>query len=280
MLVEPGLDNRPLGGGTDLLVSLRYQGPQPSLRLVDISRLRELKEVRQQGKRVTAGAGLTFREIIDNELLHAAVPFLISTCSQIGGPQVRNTGTLGGNIVNAAVCADTLPVLVCLGAEVELRSTKRVRSMPVADFVLGPQQTCLEPGELLTSVSFDLPPEGTHTLFIKLGRRNAQTISRLTLAAMAHLSEDGCVDLVHIVPGAATQRVERYPQAEGLLLGLPPSRERIAGCGATLARLALGENGRRWSAEYKEAVIARLANRALSQLLLVASPEDVQEGSC
>jgi CO/xanthine dehydrogenase FAD-binding subunit len=267
LIQELQYDNTPLAGGTDLLVTLRSPD-QTYRRLVDISRLNELKIIRQNGNTVTLGAGVTFTEILGSEILRQTAPFLIIACNLIGGPQIRNQGTVGGNVVNAAVCAESLPVLVCLEANVHLKSLSSNRQIALADFVLGDHQNQIQPGELLTHFTFEVPSEGTRTAFLKLGRRNAQAVSRLSVATLGRLGPAGQVEMVRIVPGAVGQRTRRVFQAEELLQNEYPTPERIAASGCKVAEQIVADNGWRWSTEYKEPVIAKLTERALTHILM------------
>jgi len=261
----------PLAGGTDLMVRLRRGETPPQARLVDIGRLAELKEIRPDGNRMRIGAAVTYREAIHCGPLAQAAPFLIEACRQVGGPQIRNRGTLGGNICNAAACADTLPVLVALDACLELRSQEATRLAPLDDFVLGSGKVDLRPGELLTAILFRQLPAGARTAFYKLGRRSAVAISRLTLAAVGKLDGEGRVECVRLAPGAVGQRVQRFPQMEAMILGERPTPERLAAAAEFLAAEVLAQNGARWSSEYKGPVLARLAGRMLAQVL---APQD------
>jgi CO/xanthine dehydrogenase FAD-binding subunit len=266
LLNDPGHASRPLAGGTDLLVLVRHKEPDFD-RLVDISALPELKAISRRGDVISLGAGVTFSEAVESEVLQEAAPFLVAACRAVGGPQIRNAGTIGGNVVNAAACADSLPVLVCLDAVAYLRGLQGERAIPVAEFVLGPNRTQLAPGELLTHFTFDAPPPGARTFFHKVGRRRAQAISRLTMAAMGHLDAARRVDFVRITPGSATPQTVRFTQAEDMLLGQCPTDELIAAAGRRVAETVIAITGRRWSSEYKEPVIVALAERALRRVL-------------
>jgi CO/xanthine dehydrogenase FAD-binding subunit len=105
------------------------------------------------------------------------------------------------------------------------------------------------------------------TFFYKVGRRRAQAISRLTMAAMGHLDAARRVDFVRITPGSATPQTVRFTQAEDMLLGLRPTDELIAAAGRRVAETVIAITGRRWSSEYKEPVIVALAERALRRVL-------------
>ena len=112
LLNEPGLTSRPLAGGTDLTVYLRLKEPWFD-RLVDISQIPELKVIDRQNGQVKIGSGVTFAQAAQNDSLRQAAPLLVEACQSVGSLQIRNLGTLGGNVVNAAACADSLPPLVC-----------------------------------------------------------------------------------------------------------------------------------------------------------------------
>jgi CO/xanthine dehydrogenase FAD-binding subunit len=268
LLNDPAQVSRPLAGGTDLLVLLRHEEPDFD-RLVDISMLPELRVISRRGDVITLGACVTFGQAVESEVLQETTPFLVEACRAVGGPQIRNAGTIGGNVVNAAACADSLPVLVCLDAVAHLRGRQGERAVPVAGFVLGHNRTQLEPGELLTHFTFDAPPPGVRTVFFKVGRRRAQAISRLTMAAMGRLDAGGRVDFIRITPGSATPQTVRFAQAEEMLLGQRPTDELIAAVGRRVAETMISITGRRWSTEYKEPVIAALTERALRRLFVV-----------
>jgi CO/xanthine dehydrogenase FAD-binding subunit len=267
LLNEPGVLSRPLAGGTDLLVA-RQRSQVGFDRLVDISRLVELKKVRGESGRVHVGAGVTFTEVIESEFLQRTVPSLIEACQSIGGPQIRNAGTLGGNIANAAPCADSLPVLVGLGATAHLCGVDGVRQLLVEDLVVGPYHTRVQRGELVTGFSLEIPPPSVRQAFTKLGRRNALAISRLSMMALGRTTDEGLVDFVRLVPGSAFTHTTCCRDVEALLLGQRPSQPLLAEAGALVAAMIFAQAGRRWSAEYKDPSVRALAERSLARVLL------------
>jgi len=266
LLNEPGMVSQPLAGGTDIMVYIRQAKPWFD-RLVDISLLPELKTIERDGTIVRLGAAVTFSQAIESPILNQVVPFLVEACKSVGSPQVRNQGTLGGNVVNAAACADSLPPLVCLDAVAHLGSMEGERRIPVSELVVRPNQTQVRRGELLTHFSFPVPPEGARSAFIKLGRRKAQSISRLSMAAVGRTTPQGLVDFIRLTPGAATPRTMRFEQVEAMLLGQEPADLLLVEAGERVAALMVEITGRRWSTEYKEVAIKALAERALRQVL-------------
>jgi CO/xanthine dehydrogenase FAD-binding subunit len=267
LLGDPGHVSRPLAGGTDVLVSIRHEKP-PFDRLVDISRVPEMKAIERRGDEIVVGAAVTFSEAAESTLLQEVAACLVEASLTVGGPAIRNAGTLGGNVINAAACADSVPALVCLDAVAHLRSLAGQRQLPVSELIEGANCTAIQPGELLTHFTFPLPPAAVRQAFIKLGRRNAQAISRLSMAALGRLDAHGCVDFVRLSPGAATPRPCRFVEVEAMLLGHAPTDDLLAAAGARTAEVMIGGAGRRWSTEYKEVAIQALAERTLRRVLV------------
>ncbi len=267
LLGDPGRVSRLLAGGTDLLVLVRHEKP-PFDRLVDIGRIPELKRIERRGDEVEVGAAVTFTQAAESALLREVAACLVEACLAVGGPAIRNTGTLGGNVANAAACADSLPAWACLDAVAHLSSLGGERCLPLNDFIQGANRTALQPGELLTHFTFPAPPAGVAAAFTKLGRRNAQAISRLSMAAMGRVDARGRVDYVRLAPGAAMPRPQRFTEVEALLLGQTPTDELLTAAGAKTAEVMIGVTGRRWSTEYKEIAIQALAERTLRRALV------------
>ncbi len=265
LLADSAWRNRLLAGGTDLMVHLHYHEPDFD-RVIDISLLPELKTITRSGATISLGSGATFTEVIENRILQEAAPLLVEACRSVGGPQIRNMGTLGGNVVNAAAAADSLPALVCLDATLHLRRVGGERQMPIANFMIAPQQTRIQTNEILTHFTFSAPPPGAKTAFIKLGRRNAQAISRLVMTAIGRVDKAGKVDFIRLTPGAATPRIIRFAAVEEILLGQRPTRTLFDAAGRKAAETMLAITGQRWSTPFKEPVIAELTRRALQMI--------------
>ena len=267
LLNEPDIRSIPLAGGTDVYVALRVN-PVWFDRLVDIRRIPELNEISIEGDQFKLGAAVTFSHAIKNPILQRVAPFLVEACKTIGGPAVRNCGTFGGNVSNAAACADSLPSLVCLEAVAHLRSTKGERQLKVEDLVTGPHQTQIEPGELLTHFTFKVPSENARSCFIKIGRRKAQSISRLSIAVIGTVDAAGVVDYIRVCPGAAVATPVRFPKVEDVLLGKKPDKEAITAAADQLVADMIESTGRRWSTEYKEITLKAIAERSLTKIFL------------
>jgi carbon-monoxide dehydrogenase medium subunit len=264
-LAEPGLASRILAGGTDLVNQFR-SGDVACDRVVDVAHVPELKVIQVNGE-VRVGAAVTHAEIAAHPALQEQVPLLTQACRQIGSPQIRNIATLGGNVVNAAACADTLPALVCLDATAVVVNRAGETLVPVGELVTGVNRTGLANDSLVKAFIFDAPPVGSRMDFQRIGRRRAMSIARLSVAAMGMLDENGRVAMVRLVPGAAFARFRRATDVEKMLLGQQPTVDRISAAGQRMTELFLAESGGRWSAPYKEKTIAALTVRALNEVL-------------
>jgi len=258
-----GADAQLLAGGTDVLVELRKPSSKTPKVIIDISRLSELKGIEESGDEVILKPLTTHSEIFQSKIIQRSAPFLRQAVSTIGSPQIRNRGTIGGNIMNAAACADTVPPLMALGAIVKLKSVKGVREIPIVDFFIKPYHTAAKRTELLTEIRLQKLSVGAKSAFIKLGRRNALAISRLSVAAVLRKNITGVIEEARIVPGAAFPKWQRVEEAERLLIGKKPSIEVFNEAGRKVSEVMISVTGRRWSTEYKEPVISILVRRAL-----------------
>lgn len=260
---EYGSESAVIAGGTDLLVELRRPAAVPPRLLIDVGNVREFHGIHRSGNAVTVGPLVTHDELMRAAIIRHAAPLLASAASTIGSPQIRNRGTVGGNVMNAAPCADAVPPLIALDAIVSLRSAGGSREMSLADLFLKPYRTKAAAGELLTGIRFEALPSGSRSSFLKLGRRNAVSISRLSVAAVMQLDDQGRITDARIAPGSVFPTWRRIASAERILMGEKPSVRVFEAAGREVAAEMIRQTGRRWSTEYKEPVVAALVRRAL-----------------
>jgi CO/xanthine dehydrogenase FAD-binding subunit len=168
----------PIQGGTDLMVELNFDRARPET-LLNLNEVEELRGWSQEDGRVWLGAGLTYAEAMEPPLADL-LPALAEASRTVGGPQIRNRGTIGGNLGTASPAGDALPPLLVAGAEVKLVSLRGGRWLPIAEFVLGPKRNTLADDELIAGARVD-PAESRET-FMKVGPRNAMVISVVSLA--------------------------------------------------------------------------------------------------
>ncbi len=171
-------DARVIQGGTDLLVELNFDHTRPPA-LLNLNEVHELRGYRRDGDGWVLGAGLTYTEVM-REPLASALPALAQASRTVGSPQIRNRGTLGGNLGTASPAGDALPPLLVAGASIELASTRGRRVLPLEEFLLGVKRNALAPDELIVAVR--VPVAETRETFMKVGPRNAMVISVCSLA--------------------------------------------------------------------------------------------------
>jgi xanthine dehydrogenase iron-sulfur cluster and FAD-binding subunit A len=280
LLAEYGSDARLLAGGTDLLVEFRRPQTKIPKLLIDISRVAELRGIVGSENSVAVGPLTTHEQLVRSGVLAEAAPLLASAAITVGSPQIRNLGTIGGNVMNAAACADTVPPLIALGATVVLQSSSGTRSVPLKELFLKPYETVARPNEFLIRIEFPKLLPGVRSAFIKLGRRNALSISRLSVAAIIQQGSDGRIIDARIVPGAAFPTWLRVGKAEQMLLGEIPSKSLFAAVGKRVSEMMIECTGRRWSTEYKEPVLAILVRRALEQCIAPVERLSMKVNGC
>jgi xanthine dehydrogenase iron-sulfur cluster and FAD-binding subunit A len=263
VLAEHGAEARPLAGGTDLLIELRRGSRKAPRVVLDISGVAEMGWIAESNGSITIFPLATHAELARSEAVQKFAPLLSFAAGAIGSPQIRARATVGGNIMNAATCADTVPALIALEATVILQSKAGRRELALADLFVKPYETKAKEDELLTAVRFPKLGPGARSAFIKLGRRNALAISRLSVAALLEVGKDGKITEARIVPGAASPTWQRVTQAERMLVGEKPSEKLFTAAGKKVSEEMIKATGRRWSTEYKEPVLAVLVRRAL-----------------
>jgi CO/xanthine dehydrogenase FAD-binding subunit len=171
-------DAVPIQGGTDLMVDLNFDRARP-VALLNLNEVAELRGWSRQNGTVWLGSGLTYSEAMEPALAEA-LPALAEAARTVGGPQIRNRGTIGGNLGTASPAGDALPPLLVCGAEVKIASVRGERVVPLAGFVVGPKRNVLAEDELILGVSVDAT-ESRQT-FMKVGPRNAMVIAVVSLA--------------------------------------------------------------------------------------------------
>jgi CO/xanthine dehydrogenase FAD-binding subunit len=171
----------PIEGGTDVMVELNFDRSRPPA-LLNLNEVGELKGWSRENGTLRLGASLTYDEAM-RAPLSEELPALAEASRTVGSPQIRNRGTLGGNLGTASPAGDALPPLLIESAEVELASVRGVRTMPVSEFLVGPKRNALAEDELITAVL--LRPSGATQTFMKIGPRNAMVIAVCSLALSA-----------------------------------------------------------------------------------------------
>ncbi len=267
LLAQYGKGARILAGGTDMLIYLRSRRNLEGVEhIIDIGTLHDLEYIRQDGENLRIGCLATHTQVAQSPLIRQHAGLLGKAAAAVGSPQVRNRGTIGGNVANAAVCADTVSSLVALEACVKLEKVGEHRWLPLEDFITGPNRIQLEAGEMLTEIAFAKLPTSAGWGFTRLARREALAIARMNVGVVLDI-EKGKISYASIAPGSVLPRPARITAAEEILLGQAPNQDLARQAGEAVAATMVAVSGRRWSTDYKEPVIIALVERAIKQAL-------------
>lgn len=209
-------------GGSDVLIKIR-EGKMAGTQLVSIRNIPELYGVSLDGEgNIHIGAATTFSHITNAPIIQKYIPVLGEAVDLVGGPQVRNIGTIGGNICNGAVSADSAATVFSLEAQLEIIGADGTRIVPVEDFYLGPGKVDLKQGEVVTHII--IPKKnyaGYHGNYIKYSMRNAMDIATLSCSVVSKVSEDRKIlEDVRITFGVAAPVPYRCKDTEALLRGM------------------------------------------------------------
>lgn len=212
------LEGAVLAGGTDLLIKLR-KGLINKRVLFDITGLKEIAGIEDKNGELCIGAGATMQEIAGSDIVRNMVPFLSTAVGQMGSPQIRNRATVGGNIITASPCADSVPPLIAAGARLRLISSNGDREILLEKFMEDAGRTGILEHEVLTKIVVPKLAEGYRNQFFKVGRRDSLAISVINLAGCLKLDYEGVVEDVKIVLGSVAPTAIRAREAEHILKG-------------------------------------------------------------
>ena len=258
-----------LAGGTDLMPQTRAERLQFQPVLMNVRRVPELQGIAEQGGAVRIGALVTITQLLESALVRQRLGILWQACDHFASDQIRNAATLGGNLCNASPAGDTLVPLLALDARVELAAkpngTLETRSMPLAQFLLGPGRTARAPGELVAAIEVPLPLPGFAGEFYKHGTRPGLDIAAISIAAGAR--RDGAVLRdVRIAFGAVAPTPIRAPRTEAVLEGRAPDAATLEAA----AQAALAEvrpiSDVRASDWYRRELIHNILKRVLTHV--------------
>jgi xanthine dehydrogenase FAD-binding subunit len=265
---------RLLAGGTDLVRELRGPGGEPDL-LIDLTGISELAAVRLDGETLRVGSLCTFTQLQWDPLVREHALCLSLAAAQVGSAQIRNAGTLGGNIANASPCADGATALTALGAEVTtVDGAGATRTRPIGEILLGPNRTSLAHDEAITGFAFPALGPEHRSAFAKIGSRTAVSVARLSAALVVRFdAPSGTIAGARVALGAVGQVAFRAVRLEQALEGRPADEETAAvfaeGCVSAVQESIPG----RYSLPYKQHAAVGLAYDAWNMLALSAPCE-------
>ncbi|MCO6453306.1 MAG: FAD binding domain-containing protein [Caldilineales bacterium] len=257
-------DTRLIAGGTDVLVEIEHGLSSPQT-LIDISRLPDLDRIWIEDGRVHIGPLVTHNQAVASPIIREHAWPLLRACWEVGAPQIRNRGTIAGNLATASPANDTIPALTALDADITLASTRGERTLPLAQFFQGVRRTALAADEMIAEISFPQPLATARGAFIKAGLRRAQAISLVNIAIS--LDFDGeIVKSARIAFGSVAPTIVRAESAERVLLGHPLTPGRIALATALVQEAIRPIDDVRASAQYRRWLAGIITRRALEQL--------------
>ena len=259
LLKEPGAAI--LSGGTDLLVKIRSGLANPDL-LLDVGRIPTLQGIRRTETAIEIGATVTESEILASPVVSEAFPALEAALRQLGSIQIRNRGTLAGNLVNASPAADSAVPLLLYDAEIELVGRHGERILPVEGFLLGPGRTALESGEFVRTIRIPIPESGLRAFYHKVGKRRALTIAIASLGTLVRVVDGRIVD-ARFAAGSVAPTPVRLRAVEEYVRGPALTEASIEEAARLAAQAVSPISDVRASAEYRSEVIAELVARAL-----------------
>jgi len=256
---------RVIAGGTDLVIGLR-NGDQKTQSLIDITKIEELHGIIDEDGKVSIGATVTHSEIATSSLVRKYGKVLSDAALEIGSPQIRNLGTIGGNIINASPAGDTLPPLMVLNAMAKVVSREGTREVPLLQLFKGPYETHLFSHEILAQISFPKLNPGFRSAFVRLARRKAMAIARVSVAILLRRAEgDGFIEDIRISIGSVTPTPQRMSEAEIFLKDKLPDEECLRLAAHKVSEGMMERTGIRPSTSYKAPVVEALFIRAFKK---------------
>ena len=242
-------DVKILAGGTDLLIDLRIRRYRPR-NIIDISRLKELKYIIDEGDKVRVGSLITLQELIESPIIKSKAPLLAEAAYNMSSWQIRNIATIGGNLCNASPAADTAPPLMIYEAKLKLISKKGERLVPITKFFKGPRKTELRSNEILAEIEIPYI-KGMGSSFVKLGRRDAFTLSVVAIATAVSVKDSKFNDVRISLNAVAPTPVRAYT-AENYLKGKDVTIDEIRKAAELVLKDISPISDVRASAEYRK----------------------------
>ena len=255
-----------IAGGTDLLLDMQQGRHEPVHTFVDVNEIQDMTALEIRGGELFIGASVPHKVITDSDLVRNHCQALATASGLIGGPQVRNTATIGGNVAHALPAADGTIALVSLDAEAEIASRSGRRRVPLVDLFLGPGESALKPrDELLTGFYVRLREPGQASAFNRIMRPQGVAIAILNLAAWVHRTDD-IIKEVRIAVGPSGPVPRRMREAENVLRGKPLTAASISRAHeAILGEATLRTSRHRATDEYRRKMAGFLLNNTLTE---------------
>jgi len=264
-----------IAGGTDVLIKM-HSGQLEDAELLSLRKIKALQRIHKAADGTIAiGAMATFTEVFKDPILRESIPILTEAAISMGGPQIRNIATIGGNVCNGATSADSASSLFTLNAQLKLVNHQGERIVPIREFYLGPGKVALKAGEILTEILIspdDYQGFGGH--YTKFAMREALDIATLAVSVICKL-QDETFDEVRIGLGVAGPTPLRCLEAEVYAKGKDVTTETVAEIGKLAVKSAKARTSWRASKEYREHLVEELVQRGLKIAIVNAGGAEV-----
>lgn len=266
LLAEHAGKARIVAGGTDLLLEIERGQRADISALIDVSRIEGLDEIRLDNDGwVHLGPLVTHNHCAGSELIIERAFALAQACWQVGAPQIRNRGTIAGNLATASPANDSIPPLMALDAQITLRSQSGERTVALKDFYRGVRRTVLREDEMIVDIAFTAPDTNVRSTFQKFALRRAQAISVVNAAVLIEM-EKSKVAGAAITLGSVAPTVIHASEAEAVLIGKELSQANIDEAGELAGEAAVPIDDLRGSADYRRRMVRICIVRALRDL--------------
>ena len=264
ILSKKGKDAFVMAGGTDLVMKMNRGLVKPAA-IISLSRIKGLNKIDFDPRRgLTIGATALIAEVASHHEIKKRYPAIAHATGVMANVQIRNMGTVAGNLCNAAPSADNAPPLMAMGAEVTLTGMKGDRQVPVEEFFRGPGMTALEPGEIMTSIFVPLPPPHSGASYERISARGKADIAAVSAGVML-IMEGGTCKKARIALGAVAPVPMRARKAENMLNGKRLTQGLIEKAAAQAARESRPVSDVRASAAYRNRIVSVLTRRAIEK---------------
>jgi carbon-monoxide dehydrogenase medium subunit len=258
---------RLIAGGTDLIAEIREKKFDFEV-LMDIEKIKKLRSIREEGKKIFIGSGITFRELEENEFIKTHAQVLSQAASLVGSPQVRNRGTIGGNIISAQPAADGALALFALDAMLEIAGIKGIREIPINRAYLDVGKSIINPSkEILVGIRFEKRKKGEGSNYQRVAIRRAMALPILACGVFVK-SINGLIQSARIAIGPVSNTPFRTKEAEDFLKGKPPTAELFGKAGEIASEEVNPRDSKlRGSRIYRKGLSAVLVKRGLEGAL-------------
>lgn len=270
LLTEQGDGAYIMAGGTDLLVKIHKGALKPKA-IIDLQKIKGIEGISyEKGKGLTIGAMARLTDVGNHPDISSKYPAISKAALATANTQIRNMGTVAGNLCNAAPSADNAPALMTMGAVVTLKSVKGARHVALEEFFQGPGMTVIKKGEILTSIFVPEPRNGAGTSYQYLSARGKVDIAAVCVGATVVMDGDKVKD-AKIVLGAVAPVPMRAVKAEKVVIGHKLSTELLEKLGLEASKESKPITDMRSSAEYRKVLVAVLSARAIEEAVKNAS---------